>query len=402
MWYTVAALDRAAGPGQINEEVYWKQARFSCFIPGRNMLRIFDRYLLKEVILGWLAVTVVLWLILISNRLVLFLSDAASGHIAANVIFKLLGLKMVWYMVHIVPFALALGIVLGLGRLYRDNEMTVMSACGVGTWRIYKPLLVFGLLVSIALTWLALFVSPEVQGISHRLTLMAEEQADLTLLGAGRFNEIQNGQVTFYAEKLSDDRQSMENLFIVLRSREKESSKLPQVLTAKSAYRKHDDASGDNFLVLVDGFRYEGKPGTANYRIAKFTEYGVRIELPDTGQIVDKRESTPTATLIKSSNPKDVAELQWRMMMPVSVMVLLVLAVPLSRSSPRHGRYGKLVVAVLLFVIYYNLMGVAEVWVQEGVTPPSIGMWWVAVLPLLITAMLLWGGRLPGWLRRGR
>jgi len=366
------------------------------------MLRIFDRYLLKEVILGWLAVTVVLWLILISNRLVLFLSDAASGHIAANVIFKLLGLKMVWYMVHIVPFALALGIVLGLGRLYRDNEMTVMSACGVGTWRIYKPLLVFGLIVSIALTWLALFVSPEVQGISHRLTLMAEEQADLTLLGAGRFNEIQNGQVTFYAEKLSDDRQSMENLFIVLRPREKDSSKLPQVLTAKSAYRKHDDASGDNFLVLVDGFRYEGKPGTANYRIAKFTEYGVRIELPDTGQIVDKRESTPTATLIKSSNPKDVAELQWRMMMPVSVMVLLVLAVPLSRSSPRHGRYGKLVVAVLLFVIYYNLMGVAEVWVQEGVTPPSIGMWWVAVLPLLITAMLLWGGRLPGWLRRGR
>ncbi len=366
------------------------------------MLRIFDRYLLKEVILGWLAVTVVLWLILISNRLVLFLADAASGDIAANVIFRLLALKMVWYMVHIVPFALALGIVLGLGRLYRDNEMTVMSACGVGIWRIYKPLLVFGLLVSVVLTWLALYVSPEVQGISHRLTLMAEEQADLTLLGAGRFNEIQNGQLTFYAEKLSDDRQSMENLFIVSRPREKDSSKLPQVLTAKSAYRKHDDTTGDNFLVLVDGYRYEGKPGAANYHIAKFAEYGVRIELPDNREIIDKRESTSTAMLLESSNPKDVAELQWRMMMPVSVMALLVLAVPLSRSSPRQGRYGKLVLAVLLFVIYYNLMGVAELWVQEGVVPPVIGMWWVAVLPLLLTALLLWSNRLPGWLRRSR
>ena len=192
------------------------------------MFRIFDRYLLKEVIYGWLAVTIVLWLVLISNRLVLFLSDAASGDIAASVIFKLLGLKMVWYMVHIVPFALALGVVLGLGRLYRDNEMTVMSACGVGTWRIYKPLLGFGLVVALALTWLALFVSPEVQRTSNRLMLMAEEQADFTLLGAGRFNEIQDGQLTFYAESLSADKQRMENLFIVVRRKDAADSNPPQ------------------------------------------------------------------------------------------------------------------------------------------------------------------------------
>jgi len=366
------------------------------------MFRIFDRYLLKEVIYGWLAVTIVLWLVLISNRLVLFLSDAASGDIAASVIFKLLGLKMVWYMVHIVPFALALGVVLGLGRLYRDNEMTVMSACGVGTWRIYKPLLGLGLVVALALTWLALFVSPEVQGISNRLTLMAEEQADFTLLGAGRFNEIQDGQLTFYAERLSADKQSMENLFIVVRGKNEADSKPPQLLTAKSAYRKRDSGSGDSFLVLVDGYRYEGKPGEANYRITKFSEYGVRIELPGSETIVDKRESTPTADLMKSSNLKDTAELQWRIMMPVSVIVLLLLAVPLSRSSPRQGRYGKLVMAVLLFVIYYNLMGVAEVWLKDGVVPPAIGIWWVALLPVFLTVVLLGSDRLLCRLRRGR
>jgi lipopolysaccharide export system permease protein len=100
------------------------------------MLRIFDRYLLKEVISGWLAVTVVLWLVLVSNRLVRYLADAAEGDIPADVIFSLLALKMVWYLVLVMPFALALGVVLGLGRLYRDNEMVVMSACGVGPGRI--------------------------------------------------------------------------------------------------------------------------------------------------------------------------------------------------------------------------------------------------------------------------
>jgi len=366
------------------------------------MLRIFDRYLLKEVIYGWLAVTIVLWLILISNRLVLFLSDAASGDIAANLIFRLLGLKMVWYMVHIIPFALALGVVLGLGRLYRDNEMTVMSACGVGTWRIYKPLLGFGLVVAAVLTWLALFISPEIQGVSNRLTMMAQEQADLTLLGAGRFNEIQHGQLTFYAEKLSADKQHMENLFIVVRKKDKQDSKLPQLLTAKSAYHKRDAGSGDSFLVLVDGYRYEGVPGAANYRIARFTEYGVRIELPASGEVIDKRESMPTAVLVNSANPKDIAELQWRIMMPVSLIVLLILAVPLSQSSPRQGRYGRLIVAVLIFVIYYNLLGVAEVWLKDGVVPPVLGMWWVAVLPVLLTVALLNRGRLPTLSGRGQ
>jgi len=153
---------------------------------------------------------------------------------------------------------------------------------------------------------------------------------------------------------------------------------------------------------VVDGYRYEGVPGAANYRIAKFAEYGVRIELPASGEVVDKRESSPTAVLVNSANLKDIAELQWRIMMPVSAIVLMILAVPLSRSSPRQGRYGRLVVAVLIFVIYYNLLGVAEVWLQDGVVPPVLGMWWVAVLPVLLTVALLGRGRLSYLFGRGQ
>ena len=365
------------------------------------MFRVFDRYLLKEVISGWLAVTLFLWLILVSNRLVRYLGDAVSGDIPGNVIFKLIGLKMVWYLVHVVPFALALGVVLALGRLYRDNEMTVMSACGVGPWRIYKPLLGFGFVLAIILAWLSLYISPQVQGMSFKLEKQAKQQADLTVLGAGRFNELQKGRLTFYAEGLSADKQHMENLFIVLRSK-KGQDKLPQLLTAKSAYRKIDDVTGDSFLVLVDGYRYEGKPGEANYRIMKFGEYGVRVNLPGKLEVQEKQESTPTAALLNSADPGDIAELQWRLAMPVSVIVLLLLAVPLCKSSPRQGRYGRLVVAILLFVIYYNLLATAKYWVGEGSVPAVIGLWWVPVLPVLLTIILMGSERIACRLRSRR
>jgi len=355
------------------------------------MLRIFDRYLLREVIQGWLAVTVVLWLILVSNRLVGYLADAAEGDIPAGLIFRLLGFNMVSYLVTVVPFALALGVVLGLGRLYRDSEMVVMSACGFGPGRIYRPLLGFGLLVAAVLAWLSLYVSPEVQGRSHRLKASAQQQADLTVLGAGRFNELHDGRVTFYAERLSGDRTHMENLFILLRGRDEAKDRPVQVLTARTARRTIDAASGDDFLVLQDGYRYEGRPGDADYRIMQFATYGLRIDLPDVADVSERREAVPTRRLLNSQDPWEIAELQWRLSMPLSVVTLVLLAVPLCRSGPRQGRYGRLVLAILLFVIYYNLLATARVWVGRGDLPAEVGLWWVLLLPVLLTVLLFRG-----------
>lgn len=351
------------------------------------MFKIFDRYLLKEVVGGWFAVTVVLTLVLVSNKLVRYLGDAADGDIPGEVIFRLLGLQMVWYLVLVVPFALALGAVLGLGRLYRDNEMVVMSACGVGPARIYKPLLTLGAVVAVILAWFSLQIGPEVQGMSNRLKASASQQADLMVLGAGRFNELHKGQVTFYAERLSDDRDRMENVFVVFRDRQSDAP--AQMLSAKSAYRTLDEDTGEDFLVLVDGYRYEGEPGHADYRVMQFGKYGVRVELPRPADVSGLREAIPTRALLNSGEPEDIAEVQWRISLPVSVIALLLLAVPLCKSSPRQGRYGRLVLAVLIFIIYYNLLGTAKVWVGRGVIPPEIGLWWVPVIPVLLTVVLL-------------
>jgi lipopolysaccharide export system permease protein len=364
-----------------------------------RMIRVFDRYLLREVIHGWLVVTVILWLILVSNRLVRYLGDAAAGEIPGSVVFKLLGLKMIWYLVHVVPFALALGVIIGLGRMYRDNEMTVMAACGVGPLHIYKPLMTFGALVAVLLGWMSLYVSPAVEGMGLIMRAEAEQQADLTLLGAGRFNAVQHGNLTFYAERLSDDGRRMENLFIVFRDRFDKSNN-QQVIKAKSAYRKRDAETGDNFLVLVDGYRYEGIPGMKNYRVMKFGEYGIRVDLPGVQTVTSKIIATPTAALIGSSDPEKRAELQWRLAMPLSVLVLLFLSVPLCKSSQRQGRYGRLVMAILLFVVYYNLLGAAKVWVEQEDVPASIGLWWVPALTVLLALVLLNSDRLVNRLGR--
>ena len=357
------------------------------------MIRVFDRYLLREVIHGWLVVTVILWLILVSNRLVRYLGDAAAGEIPGSVVFKLLGLKMIWYLVHVVPFALALGVIIGLGRMYRDNEMTVMAACGVGPLHIYKPLMTFGALVAVLLGWMSLYVSPAVEGMGLIIRAEAEQQADLTLLGAGRFNAVQHGRLTFYAERLSDDGRRMENLFIIVSDRFSK-SKNQQVIKAKSAYRKRDEETGDNFLILVDGYRYEGIPGMKNYRVMKFGEYGIRVDLPGMQNVTSKIIATPTAALVGSSDPEKRAELQWRLAMPLSVLVLLFLSVPLCKSSQRQGRYGRRVMAVLLFVVYYNLLGAAKVWVEQEDVPASIGLWWVPVLTVILALVLLNSDRL--------
>jgi len=191
----------------------------------------------------------------------------------------------------------------------------------------------------------------------------------------------------------------MKNLFVHVKG-EKKAGKLPQVITAASARRMIDPESGDEYLVFADGYRYEGNPGDATYRIMKFARQGVRIEMPGKTRTSSKSEIVPTTLLLESRNLEDVAELQWRLSVPLSVLVLVLLAVPMSRVSPRKGRYGGLAMAVLVFVVYFNLLATAKVWVEQGVIPVPVGVWWVHLLPVALAFVLLNGERLSCRLRR--
>ncbi len=363
------------------------------------MLRILDRYLLREALLGWLAITAILWLILISNRMVRYLAQAAAGELPGDVIFILLGVKTLWLLVYIMPFSLALGIVLGLGRMYRDNEMAALGASGVGPVQLYRPLLALGFVTSMALGWMALYASPAITAYGDRVTREAEQQADISLFGAGRFNKVLGGRMTFYAERLSKDGRKMKNLFVFLQGKDKRKDP-PQIVSAASAYRMHDDRTGDEYIVFVDGTLHEGKPGEAAYKILKFRQQGVRVELPGQKRESYKSEIVPTRELLQSGHLEDIVELQWRVSVPISVIVLVLLSVPLSRVAPRSGRYGGVVLSVLVFLVYYNLLGTSRVWVMQKLIPPAVGLWWVHAAFLALVFFLLNRGRVRCRLRR--
>jgi len=365
------------------------------------MLRVLDRYLLREVIHGWLAITLILWFVIITNRLVRYLAKAAAGELPADVILTLLAVKTFWFLVYIMPFALALGVVMALGRLYRDNEMAVLAACGIGPARLYRPLLATGFVLALLLGWLALWVSPDVSAYGERMEKLARQSADVTLLMAGRFNSIRDGRMTFYAEQLSKDRTRMENLFVHVAG-DPRKEKLPQVMVAESAYRMTDHDTGDSYMVFVNGTRYEGSPGQAGYRVMQFREQGVRIEVKGKVDNMSRESDVPTSRLLESEDAVYAAELQWRLSVPITVMVLVVLAVPLGSMSPRQSKHSGMVVAVLVYLIYYNLLGTARAWVEQGSIPPQIGLWWVHLLPLLLAFMLLNRVQLARLLRPGR
>jgi lipopolysaccharide export system permease protein len=217
---------------------------------------IIDRYLVREVVLTWLAVTLVLWLILVSARLSRYLAQAAAGELPGAAVFRLLGLKSVEFLVFIMPLALFLGVMLGLGRLYKDSEMAALAACGVGTARLYRPLMALALVAALFLGWAALYLVPHTAALGYEVRTQAQQTADISGVGAGRFKEIRGGALVFYAESISRDRASMEKVFVHARDEGVE-----RVIVADRAYQTWDADTGDRFLVLVDGTRYEGLPG---------------------------------------------------------------------------------------------------------------------------------------------
>lgn len=353
------------------------------------MLRVIDRYLLKEVGLNWVAVTLVLWLIVVSNRLARFLGEAAAGDLPGNVVFTLLGLKSIEYLVVLLPLTLYLGVLLALGRLYKDSEMAALGACGVGPAQLYRPLLMLALPVAALVAALALFVAPQAASLGNEARARAEGSADLSAITAGRFHESTNGKLVFYAERVSSDREHLEGLFV-----RTEQNGQATLLTAPRAYPVRDAASGDRFLVMEHGYRYQGFPGDEVFRILKFARHGVRLEVVETLDYGFKHASIPSAQLWGSDRPRDIAEMQWRLSLPVAALSLVLLAVPLSRTTPRQGRFGKLFIAILVFIVYYNLMGTAQAWVEKGTLAPLPGVWWVHVIPLGLTLLLFQTGRL--------
>ncbi len=351
-----------------------------------TLTRIVDRYLARETLLTWLAVTGVLMLILMSNRFALLLGDAAAGRLPRDTVFALFGLASVNYFIVVIPVGLFLAVLLALGRLYRDSEMTTLMACGVGPMQVYRPFMLIALLLAAVLALLSLQLAPWAARMTHLIKSTARHSAQVGSFESGSFKVDQDGRGVLYAERVSGGGRMLHDVFMQGAARD---SRRLDVVTAATGERRVNAVTGAGMFILKNGYRYEGAPGEADFRIVQFAEHGIRIK-PSTPSAGGGYEVYPTGELLHLENPAAQSELQWRLSVPLSALLLTFLAVPLARTAPREGRYGRLFAGILAYVIYSNLVGVAQVWLQRGVTPESIGIWWVHGLLLAAALVMLW------------
>jgi lipopolysaccharide export system permease protein len=349
---------------------------------------IISRYLTREVIKAMLAVTLVLLLAFLSQQIVRYLNYVAVGKIPTNVLLQLVSFEIPYLLALLLPLGLYLGILIAYGRFYVDNEMIILQMAGYSQQRLLKLTFLIGLAIGAIVLYLMLSVNPLIS--EKRQQLMDSDEATEHLIQTmmpGHFRVSADGQHVMYVEKLSTDRTRAQNVFLAEQKAPSTSGGQPawMLVFANEGYQEKAQRPGEQFFVTTEGYRYEGVPGQSDYKITQFRKYAVRLSQNNVHPTHEADEILTTAALWQSyDNPGHAAEFQWRFSMGILTVLLALLAVPLSAIRPRHGRYIGLLPAVLVYVVYINLLFMAERWVQLGTVSIGLGMWWVHVFMLLL------------------
>ncbi len=342
---------------------------------------ILNRYLVKELLFTLVAVTSILLLFFISDSLMRSLSRAAAGILPSDIVVQLLSLYVADTIEVLLPTSLYLSVLLALGRLYQDNEMTALEACGISTFQIARSIFLFALFVSLLTAAFSFYIAPWSERNIQQLKNNTDAGTQLRAIIPGQFKEFSSW--TLYVEAIDSDTNELSNIFV-----EGVYHKQPQILTAQSASQRTLEMSGDQFLVLENGYRYEGVPGDVEFRITEFQEHGIRIHTKSDPLEINDYSTKPTHEVWAINNARATAELQWRFSVPLSALILAMLAIPLSRTTPRQGKYSKFMIGILLYITYSNLLVMSKNWLEKDEISAWIGLWWVHALVIFLIIAL--------------
>jgi lipopolysaccharide export system permease protein len=352
---------------------------------------LINRYVLREALGSCLVVLVVLFVITMTNELALIFGDAAADRLPREAVAAVFGLTSLTYLTTLLPIALFLGVMLALARLSRDGEMAALSACGFGPGRLLVPVGVLTLLLVACASWLSLVMNPAASRQIEEIRFNADQHVELGAIEPGRFMSPDSGDTVLYAREVVGD--ELRDVFL-----ERQQGDRVVVIVAARGRRVSD--GGDLSFMLYDGRRYEGVPGQGKFLVVEFDEQRIPVRRKEEKEFVAGKAGKPTLALLRSSLPADRAELQWRISLPLSLIVLGLLAVPLSRASPREGRYARLGIGLLIYVVYADMTSIAGVWVERGLVAEWLGMWWVHGVVLVLALLMLM--RESGWLASRR
>jgi len=354
--------------------------------------KILGRYIFREVVVASVVVTAVLLVILLANQVAAVLERAAVNQFPQGVVLQLIWLGALQNLSILIPVGLLLGVVLAFGRMYHDSEIAAALACGVGPGTFYRPVGLLAILVAAALAWLTLSLSPDATAHTLSLRSAAARAGRYAAIAPGKFRTF-GGTAVVYAEDVNPDG-TLGNVFV-------ENNHGPRVevaLAARAAHKVTADGM-THTITLYDGERFEGVPGTPQFRIVRFAEHVIPIQVPAPSDVIKNIEGQPTEELLGSTDPEKRAELHWRLALPMMCMVLTLVAVPLSRLRPRQGRYSRVWLAIVVYFAYSNLVSAGKVWLARGTVPDFLGLWWTHVAIALLAFAFISGPRILANLR---
>jgi lipopolysaccharide export system permease protein len=348
------------------------------------------RYISKEVLYTTLAITTLVVFTFLCNSLIHYLGLIANGQYAADMLLQLTLIQTPILFSLLLPLGLYMALILIYGRLYADSEMVVLFACGMSHKKLLNMTAMIVLMVVAIVGWLVLGWGPSLAKERDQLIKFAKATTILHTMVPGRLQAMDDGKMVFYAKKYSKDGQYLENLFIaqqissktntsIINSRKFEKIRPQwQTIFAKRAQQITDKKTGERFLLAEQGQIFKGIPGQKHYQAIKFDQYSMRIQLPNIIKKVREISTIPTLKLWhqRFKSNKHMAELQWRFSIPLSVIVLALLAIPFSRISPREGRFKYIIPAILIYVVYANFLFLSRNWLENGSIPTWLGLWW--------------------------
>ncbi|MEH6824994.1 MAG: LPS export ABC transporter permease LptF [Motiliproteus sp.] len=353
---------------------------------------IIFRYLTKEVLVSMSAVTGVLLLIIMSGRFIKYLSNAADGKLAADILLLLISYRIPGFLELILPLGLFLGILLSYGRLYLENEITTLSACGLSDKRLQWLTLGPAALVAVFVACLSFWVTPWGAGQVKQLINKQESMTEFDVLVEGRFQKLPSKGRVSYVGELANNRTELRDIFLSEQIKTRSGEQLG-IVVAESGQQYMDLQTRSRFLQLKNGYRYEGVPGQADFRMISFEEYGVRLQRTQVREQVTEIEVLPTSELWRNDGYEYRAQLHWRMSLPVLCIMVTLLAVPLSKVSPRQGRYARLLPSILLYLTYLTLLTSARSGMDEGEADAVQRFWSVHLLFAFVAFNLHFTGR---------
>jgi lipopolysaccharide export system permease protein len=338
------------------------------------------------------AVTLVLLVVMFGVTLGEMLNDIAGGRLPPGLLGELVALKIPDVLATILPLAVFIAVIWGLGRLYRDQEMAVMRASGFNWTLMLRPLFNLVLPVAVLLLAIGLIIAPLAAQTAQQRLEEAFRTASEWGLQTGQFHVLRDGNLVLYVEAVEKDGQTLRNVFIRQKNNERE-----QIWVAEKGYYWLNVQTGERFLTLENGQITEGGAETLDFGIIRFSRNDLRVPEPERRNSAPDIEALSSQELLNSDNRVERTELQWRLSPALAIIILALLAIPLSHSRPREGRGGRVVLGILLYVVYANLLYMNRTWVADGVLPLLPGMWWVhAVFGVIALVWLQRQGRKVG------